>query len=136
MTEKVSKKCSHIIRHNKYERNAPEIGSWWYKLFDIMEKEAAIVSSLKKSVSPNHIFKPLDKRQDVINEIFPSKLLNKILSILSVEENIYLPAEKVEEKTAPITEQEEYNGSLLSLINVASEDDNTSRCINKNIFQI
>ncbi|XP_068906090.1 uncharacterized protein [Tenebrio molitor] len=61
-------KCSHIIHRNKYERNAPEITNWWHKLFDLLESEAAI---------------PPDRRLDVVNEIFPQKLLHRILSILS-----------------------------------------------------
>ncbi|EFA02327.1 uncharacterized protein LOC655761 [Tribolium castaneum] len=62
------KKCSHIIRRSKYERNAAEVTNWWHRLFSLLESEAAI---------------PPDRRLDVVNEIFPEKLLNRILSILS-----------------------------------------------------
>lgn len=80
------KECSHIIHRNKYERNAPEITNWWHKLFDMLESEAAIVSLKVKFLRAFLVitpFQPPDRRLDVVNEIFPGKLLNRILSILS-----------------------------------------------------
>lgn len=40
-------KCSRVIHYSKYERNAPEIRSWWCKLFSMLETDASIVSCLR-----------------------------------------------------------------------------------------
>ncbi|XP_076254979.1 uncharacterized protein LOC143192976 [Rhynchophorus ferrugineus] len=67
---KESKKCSRIIYRNKYERNDPESKNWWATLFKILEEDAKI---------------PPDKQKALLEEVFPIRLLYKVLSKLSTQ---------------------------------------------------
>ncbi|RZC18409.1 uncharacterized protein BDFB_011976 [Asbolus verrucosus] len=96
--------CSHTIHRSKYERNAPEIKNWWYKLFDLLESDAAI---------------PPDRRLDVVKEIFPAKLLNKILSILS----FIRPCKSLRDEKPLKEESAEEKNSEVSIFGSDSDED-------------
>ncbi|KAF2906035.1 hypothetical protein ILUMI_00141 [Ignelater luminosus] len=63
-------KCNRVIRQNKYERQSPESFSWWLRLFQLMETEFIV---------------PLHTRKEVIQRIFPERILRKIISLLHIE---------------------------------------------------
>ncbi|XP_023011514.1 uncharacterized protein [Leptinotarsa decemlineata] len=67
----MQKKCERKVANSKYEHNAPEIRNWWLHLFEILETDAAI--------------KP-EWRLSVLKEILPARILNRILLVLSVQE--------------------------------------------------
>lgn len=84
------KPCSRIIQASKYERTRGKNREWWQRLFDAIEAEASIVSF---RTVPNVNFKylhkiclkPSDKKVEVLARIFPTNLLAKILSMISIE---------------------------------------------------
>ncbi|KAB0799683.1 hypothetical protein PPYR_07563 [Photinus pyralis] len=61
-------KCPRLITPSKYETQGKDSFNWWLRLFKKMEDEFQI---------PPHL------RRDVISKIFPEKLLQKILTIIT-----------------------------------------------------
>lgn len=88
MSKKQKKPCPRLIRASKYERTRAKNREWWQKLFDALEAEASIVSIQKRVfLIPQHAPKPSDRKVEVLAYIFPTNLLAKILSIITVEED-------------------------------------------------
>ncbi|XP_050298092.1 uncharacterized protein LOC126737296 [Anthonomus grandis grandis] len=80
----LKKRCERIIYRNKYERNAPEICSWWFKLFKILEDDASI---------------PPEEQLSILKELFEPPLLDKIIELCGIKERKY--------KEMPFEEQQE-----------------------------
>ncbi|KAJ8922668.1 hypothetical protein NQ315_007700 [Exocentrus adspersus] len=99
----VKSRCGRTIARNKYERNAPEIRNWWYQLFDILEADAAI--------------KP-EKRLPLLRKVFPGRFLQRLKSLISVQDEqfkIDLPEEEQEEEQVEEFQKEKI-GSVYSLV--------------------
>ncbi|XP_018565134.1 uncharacterized protein LOC108906390 [Anoplophora glabripennis] len=81
-------RCNRKVGRTKYEQHGPEIEKWWNELFEALEGDAAIEP---------------DKRLPLLREVFPQRFLQKILSILSVQDikfknYLTLPADTPKEK--------------------------------------
>ncbi|XP_060517225.1 uncharacterized protein LOC132696429 [Cylas formicarius] len=62
--------CDRKVFADKYERNSSQIRDWWYELFRILETDASI---------------PAHKQMIILNQVFPKRILARILSILSIQ---------------------------------------------------
>ncbi|XP_018329871.1 uncharacterized protein LOC108740159 [Agrilus planipennis] len=71
--------CSRSVTRSKYERMNPESQKWWKRMFEIMEEKLKI---------------PPEKRPEVISQIYPKKLLERILDIVESKPDLKIEAKK------------------------------------------
>ncbi|KAJ8984453.1 hypothetical protein NQ317_012518 [Molorchus minor] len=92
--------CGRTVEKNKYEANAPETRNWWNQLFGKLEFDAAI---------------PVEKRLEVLEQVFPNRIVDRIVSILGVEDKKYKePLEKIKDDVGEALRKRV--GSLSSLL--------------------